>query len=518
MRKKPLSQLLAQVETTLPPKVASLEVAGVSTDSRKVEPGHLFVCIRGTRTDGHAFASQAAERGAVALVVEGPVEGVGDLPQVVVPDTRRAWALICKAWFDHAADQLTLVGVTGTNGKTSTCLLIREILEVAGHPTAALGTLGVTHDGREFTPLGLTTPDPYQIHRECHRAVEEGITHLVMEVTSHALHQKRVAGTQFAAACFTNLSQDHFDYHGTREEYERVKFSLFTDYLSEGGVAVVNLDDESGRRLANLLRERGTKLITFGLESEQADLSARSLSVSLAGNRFILVFGDAQAEVASALVGRHNIMNCLAAAGVGLALGIGLAKVKAGLERLRLVPGRLEPVVAGQPFRVLVDYAHTPDALRRVLSMLNELRQRPGERIITVFGCGGDRDQEKRGPMGVAAVELSEVAVITSDNPRSEDPDAIIDQIVAGLREAGLPAPEKEGEVMVSGEKKVIRLRDRREAIAWALREARPGDTVLIAGKGHEDYQLIGARRLPFDDRQVARELIEQLLTQEAMG
>ena len=493
-------------------------MCGISADSRRVEEGYLFVAIPGTRVDGHRFAPQAVERGAVALVVERPVEGVGETPQIVVPSTRRAWALICKAWFDHAADRLTLVGVTGTNGKTSTCLLIREILEVAGMGAAALGTLGVTYDGREFTPLGLTTPDPYQIHQEFYRAVEEGISHLVMEVTSHALHQERVAGMRFAAACFTNLSQDHFDYHGSREEYERVKFSLFTDYLTEEGAAVVNLDDESGRRLAALLRQRGIRLITYGLESGEADLTARDLSVSLAGNRFTLVFGEAQAEVASALVGRYNILNCLAAAGVGLALGIGLAKVKAGLERLRLVPGRLEPVVAGQPFRVLVDYAHTPDALRRVLTMLGELRQRPEERIITVFGCGGDRDQEKRGPMGVAAVGLSEVAVITSDNPRSEDPDAIIDQIVEGLREAGLPAPEREGEEVDEADKKVVRLRDRREAIAYALREARPGDTVLIAGKGHEDYQLIGGRRLPFDDRQVARELIEEMLTQEAMG
>jgi UDP-N-acetylmuramoyl-L-alanyl-D-glutamate--2,6-diaminopimelate ligase len=473
------------------------EITGLTDDSRRVSPGGLFVAVKGVQSDGHRFLAQAVAAGAGAIVVEtGRVSGemlasIG-VPVIQVGDSHRALGFLASRFHGDPSRRLMMIGVTGTNGKTTTTYLCKAILEAAGVRAGLIGTVAYLF-GEERVAATHTTPGPLELQGLLRRMVDAGMQAVVMEVSSHALALDRTAGCQFGTAVFTNLTQDHLDFHADMEDYFLAKLRLFTALDSEAR-AVVNGDDPYGARVVEATR---AKVWTYAID-HPADLRAEDVQVSLSGVRFTARTPAGSVALRSPLVGRHNVHNILAAVGVGLALGVPLEASVSGVAALKTVPGRFEQVVAGQPFTVVVDYAHTEDALYRLLTTAQTVRS---GRIITVFGCGGDRDRSKRPKMGRVAARYSDVVVVTSDNPRTEDPDAIIREILpgveAGLRETG------HGRYLVHA--------DRRAAIAEAVRLARPGDLVLIAGKGHEDYQIIGREKHPFDDRVVAREAIEAL-------
>lgn len=457
-------------------------VRGISDDSRRVERGDLFCAWAGTRSDGHRYAGSAEEAGAVALLAERRLPELA-LPQLVVRDGRRAAALAAALVFGDPADRLTLVGVTGTNGKTTTAWLLRHLLG-ARYPAASLGTLGVVGaDGALRTGEdALTTPGPVELARTLAGLVSEGVEAVAMEVSSHALDQGRVEALRFDAAVFTNLSRDHLDYHGTEEAYLAAKRSLVALMRPEG-TAVVNAEDPAWEGLA----ESASRALRFGVSGTEAEVRAESVEVGSFGARFRLVGPGGEAPVSIPLLGAFNVQNALGAAGACLALGFTVEEVAARLESVPQVPGRLE-LIATAPASVLRDYAHTPDALDRTLRALRPLT---AGRLIVVFGAGGDRDRGKRPLMGGVAERLADLAIVTSDNPRSEDPEAIIDEIETGM------TPGRH-----------VRITDRRAAIQRALAEAAPGDVVVLAGKGHETYQIVGTRKLPFDERAIVRELL----------
>jgi UDP-N-acetylmuramoyl-L-alanyl-D-glutamate--2,6-diaminopimelate ligase len=450
--------------------------------STACRPNSLFAVICGTRADGYQYIHDALERGATALLVDRPLAGVA-VPQCVVADVRRAYAELCAAHMGHPARHLGLAGVTGTNGKTTTTWLIRSILQTAGRQTGLLGTIEYS-DGLSREPASLTTPDPAGLARRLAAMVSLKTTHVAMELSSHALDQRRTAGTLLDAAVITNITQDHFDYHQNFTAYRRSKLRIF-DYLKAAGLAIVNLDDAGSR---SCLEDAPKRVTTYAI-GEPADVTAEVVASSLSGSKFRLTIGARETLVETPLVGRHNVSNCLAAAAVAAHFGLGIDEIAHGVEALGAVPGRLESIDGGQPFPVFVDYAHTEDALRNCLTSLRPLTS---GRIICVFGAGGDRDRTKRPLLGRAAAE-ADLAVVTSDNPRSEDPAAIISDILAGF----------------TGSKRQPYVEaDRERAIRWAIQHAGPEDTVLIAGKGHETEQIIGAERHPFDDREVARECL----------
>jgi len=473
------------------------EITGLTDDSRRVSPGWLFVAVKGTQSDGHRFLAQAVAAGAGAIVVEtGRVSGetlasIG-IPVIQVGDSRRALGLLASRFYGDPSRRLKMIGVTGTNGKTTATYLCKAILEAAGVRAGLIGTVAYLF-GEERVAATHTTPGPLELQGLLRRMADAGMQAVVMEVSSHALALDRTAGCQFGTAVFTNLTQDHLDFHADMEDYFRAKLRLFTALDSEAH-AIVNGDDPYGGRVVEATQ---AKVWTYAID-RPADLRAEDVQISLNGVRFTARGPGGSVALRSPLVGRHNVYNILAAVGVGLVQGVPLETSAAGVATLKTVPGRFEQVDAGQPFTVVVDYAHTEDALYRLLTTAQTVRT---GRIITVFGCGGDRDRGKRPKMGRVAARYSDVVVVTSDNPRTEDPDAIIREILpgveAGLREAG------HGRYLVQA--------DRRAAIAEAMRLARPGDLVLIAGKGHEDYQIIGQEKHPFDDRVVAREAIEAL-------
>ncbi|MEZ5406711.1 MAG: UDP-N-acetylmuramoyl-L-alanyl-D-glutamate--2,6-diaminopimelate ligase [Acidimicrobiales bacterium] len=447
---------------------SGVTVDAITHDSRAVAPGTLFCCVPGARADGHDFALQAAAAGAVALLVERRL--AVDLPQLLVGDVRRAMGPAASAVYGHPSRQLTVIGVTGTNGKSSTVSLLAAIWEKAGQRAEVYGTLTGAR----------TTPEAPDLQRQLRESRDRGVSVVAMEVSSHALELGRVGGTRFAAAVFTNLGRDHLDFHGDVESYYRAKARLFDAAYTD--TAVVNLDDAHGRRLAGELAGAGITTHGYALadaEGLQAD-----------GPRWRFAWRGH--PVTLQLAGRHNVSNALAAATTAAALGLDAAPVVAALEEARPVRGRFELVDGGQPFHVAVDYAHTPDALEAVITAGREVT---AGRVIVLFGCGGDRDHDKRPEMGAVVDRLADVAVVTSDNPRSEDPDAIIAAVVSGMG----PDPER------------VRVEpDRRRAVALALSLAAPGDLVLLAGKGHETTQVIGDRVLPFDDRAVALELLRE--------
>jgi UDP-N-acetylmuramoyl-L-alanyl-D-glutamate--2,6-diaminopimelate ligase len=450
-------------------------VTDVAYRSQDVRPGGLFFCVPGARRDGHDFASDAVRAGAEVLVVERRLDF--SVTQVQVRSVRQAMGPISAAFFGHPGERARLVGVTGTNGKTTTTYLLESIFRSAGLRAGIIGTTGVRSDG---TPVAFdrTTPEAPDLQRLLRWMVDDGVEAVAMEVSSHGLHQRRVDGSKYRASVFTNLSQDHLDYHGTIAAYFDAKRRLFTPELSVAGA--VNADVPEGRRLAS---EAAIPLVTFGLE-EGCDLRATEVEVSASGCAFT-VMGR---HYRSSLRGTFNVYNCLGAIAAARQVGVEDADIAAGIRALTGVPGRLEPVDAGQPFAVLVDYAHTPDSLDNVLRAARGLTR---GRVIVVFGCGGDRDRGKRPLMGEAATRRADLTVITSDNPRSEDPLAIMAEIEPGaLRGGGAYRVEPE----------------RRSAIRLALGEARRGDVVLIAGKGHETGQEFADRVVPFDDRQVASE------------
>jgi UDP-N-acetylmuramoyl-L-alanyl-D-glutamate--2,6-diaminopimelate ligase len=440
-------------------------VVDATHDSRQAAPGWLFCCVRGDRADGHAFASDAVAAGAVALVVDHPVDVA--VPQAVVRDVRAATGAFAAAVHGHPSDHLTMVGVTGTNGKTTTTHLVGQILEAVGRRVEVIGTLSGS----------FTTPEAPDLHRRLAHAVARGVDTVVMEVSSHALALHRVVGARFDVAAFTNLGRDHLDLHGTMERYFEAKATLFTPDLSARGV--VNVDDEHGR----VLLDRGTIPLVGFSHDELGDIVVGPTSH---GYRWRGL------DVTVPLGGSFNVENSLAAATVCSELGVDDEAVVAALAGVRAVPGRLESIEVGQPFSVLVDFAHTPEGLVAVLTTLRESMPVSGSgRLIVVFGAGGDRDRDKRPEMGAVASRLADAVIVTSDNPRSEDPDEIIDAIIRGV-----PADYRE---------RVTREPDRADAIAAAVGLAAPGDVVVIAGKGHESTQTIGAEVRSFDDRVVAR-------------
>jgi UDP-N-acetylmuramoyl-L-alanyl-D-glutamate--2,6-diaminopimelate ligase len=469
---------------------SSRTVAGVTSDSRKVEPGWAFVAIEGEKVDGHSYIAEALARGAVALVVDRPFD-CSSAPHVTcvrVPNTRRALAQLANALHGRPSDQLRLIGVTGTNGKTTSTYLLEAVLRAHGATPGVIGTVTYRYADRE-QPASQTTPAPEDLQRLLREMVDAGVTHCVMEVSSHALAQDRVWGCRFAAALFTNLTQDHLDYHADMAAYYAAKARLFTAY--QPGVAVLNRDDPAGE---TLLRETPGPSITYGF-SPEADVGVHHLEMDAGGIRLTARVQGHCYNLRSRLIGRHNVYNILGALATAHASALDLERAVVGIEQLTAVPGRFERVDAGQPFTVLVDYAHTPDALRNVLQAARGVA---GGRVIAVFGAGGDRDRSKRPKMGRVAAEYADVAVITSDNPRTEPPMSIIRAIETGYLESGQ-----------TSQYHVIA--DRAQAIQEAIRLARVGDVVIIAGKGHETYQILGNERIPFDDRRVAMTALSQV-------
>jgi UDP-N-acetylmuramoyl-L-alanyl-D-glutamate--2,6-diaminopimelate ligase len=474
-----LTELVAELSGARVVGDSSVEIKDLAYDSRKVEPGTLFFCVVGEKVDGHEFGPRAVEDGAAALVVERELTELA-VPQVVVPDSRAAMApLAARFWGDPTA-KLRMIGVTGTNGKTTTTFLVHEILRAADIRCGLLGTVKQVVGGVEKEVV-RTTPEAIELQRTFRQMLEGGDEACAMEVSSHAMTLHRADAIEFEVVLFTNLTQDHLDFHADMEDYFLAKRKLFE---TGAGTRIVNVDDPYGRRLAEEF-----ECITFSAEGAEADYSAREVEFDAGGARFRI----GEQRLRTGLPGHFNVANALGAFAAAEALGVGSEIAAAGLARAARVPGRFEPIDEGQGFSVLVDYAHTPDSLENVLRAARRLTK---GRLIAVFGAGGDRDRDKRPKMGRAGAELSDLTIITSDNPRSEDPEAIVAEVAAGAEGAA------ELEVVV----------DRREAIALALGRAAPGDTVVIAGKGHEQGQEFeGGRKVPFDDREVAREELWKL-------
>ncbi len=480
--------------------IPDVQMSSLEDDSRSVARGSCFVAIRGICQDGHKFIKAAAEAGAVAVVVDREVATPAHIAVVRVADAREALSRLAAAYYGLRGDtgrRLPLIGVTGTNGKTTVAWLLRSILQAANCPTALLGTIEYDLIA-ERQPAELTTPGSLALCQHLATAREAGAVFGVLEVSSHALDQRRCDGLELAAGVFINLSGDHLDYHGSMEAYFGAKRRLF-GLLDARSTAVVNLDDPMGKRLAGDL---SVPVVSFGLHAPDVDVSAEVQAMTGSGSTVVLRGRSFEVAVSLSLIGRHNVMNALAAAATAKALGVGPGAIRAGLERVKGVPGRLQRVEpVGWPFAVIVDYAHTDAALENVLLALRPLTR---DRLICVFGCGGDRDRSKRPRMAVAVGRTADIAYVTSDNPRTEAPRAIIDEILPGF------GPRASCRVVVQV--------DRKTAIEAAIAEARAGDTVLIAGKGHEDYQIVGDKRLHFDDVEVAQACLDRAAVSEEVA
>jgi len=491
-----LQQLIADMAVERIEGDPGVEVTDLVYDSRETRPGALFFCVRGERVDGHDLASDAVARGAVALIAERPLEL--PVPQAVVADVRATMAPLAVRFWDDPSAELRVAGITGTNGKTTTAFLLREILESAGVQTGMLGTVKRVVAGAE-EEVTRTTPEAIDLQRSFRRMLDGGDRACAMEVSSHALAYGRAAGIHFNVGVFTNLTQDHLDFHSDMDDYFSAKRMLFFGAGEEAdapspGTAVLNLDDAYGARLAAELEAAGREALTFSASGKAgADFRAEGVDFDARRTTFRCIGPDGAFDVEMPLPGHFNVANALAAVAAAQALGVGLDRAATALASAGRVPGRFEPVDEGQGFAVLVDYAHTPDSLENVLRAARPLT---AGRLICIFGCGGDRDRAKRPLMGRIGAELSDLAIVTSDNPRSEPPEAIINEILAGVE--GRPVEVEP---------------DRRAAIALGVDAAGDGDTVVIAGKGHEQGQEFAAgRKLPFDDRQVAREELHRLM------
>lgn len=477
-----LSQLMDGVAVlTDAPSLAEQEIAGLTCDSRRVQPGFAFVCIRGTAQDGHRYAADALKKGAAVVITEVPQGLVNEL---TVSSTRRVWAQMCANWFDNPARKLHLIGVTGTNGKTTVTCLLKEALTACGQKVGLLGTIQNVI-GERVLPAEHTTPDPYDLQSMLALMVAEGCTYAVMEVSSHALCQDRVEGLRYDAAVFTNLTQDHLDYHGTMEAYMQAKKRLFF----QSDRAVVNADDPWE---AALIEGVPCPVRTFSLEGA-ADLTAADIQPRPDGVDFALRTGEIVARVRFGIPGRFSVYNALAAAACMISLGFPLTTVAQALSQAQGVKGRAEIVPTERDFTVVIDYAHTPDGLENICRTLKECC---AGRLVTVFGCGGDRDRGKRPQMGRVAARLSDALVVTSDNPRTEEPTAIIDEILVGVREESTPYTVVENRV---------------KAIRYAIAHAQSGDTILLAGKGHETYQILADEVIHLDEREVVADALREL-------
>jgi len=474
-----------------------IEVKGLTTDSRKVKDGYIFIALKGSTEDGHRYLAGAVRKGARALVVQDAETGLTGATVVRVPDTRRALFDLADRFYDYPARHMDLIGITGTNGKTTTSYFLESVLREAGKEVGVIGTINYRFEGNTVE-ASLTTPDPVDLMRLMRGMRDAGVTHVIVEVSSHSLDQGRTQGLRWSRAVFTSFSRDHLDYHSSMEEYFRAKSLLFDsleDTQNNGQVrAILNMDDPKGRVL-----ERMTKVpvVSYGLEN-RCSVRAADIESTIQGLRLRLVTPAEEVLITSPVLGRINVYNMLAAAATGLTYGIELNTIAKGIQGLNSVPGRLERVQNKRGLSVLVDYAHTPDALEKALQTVRELT---GGRLITVFGCGGDRDKGKRPQMGKVAGEYSDLVMITSDNPRGEDPGHIISEIEPGVREAGLDAVDPDSPYTNRGYRIIV---DRKKAIRTAIDLADKGDIVLIAGKGHEDYQITGKSKRYFNDAEEA--------------
>ena len=462
---------------------AELEISGVSYDSRKTEKGDMFVAIRGFEADGHKFIPKAVENGAAVILCEEKPSC--DIPYVLVSDSRYGLAIVSRDFFGDPASEMTMIGITGTSGKTSSSYLIKHMLE--SKLDAKVGLIGTNGNmiGDEFLHTEHTTPESYELHELFRHMADSGCTHVVMEVSSHSLTLERVAGIHFDVALYTNLSQDHLDFHGTMEEYAAAKRKLF----SMCSLGCFNLDDA----WADFMRDGAScRTMTFSTEKNEADLVAKDIRLTADGVRFASVSGDEISMTKLGIPGMFSVYNALGTMSVGLALGLSLADCSDAMSSAKGVKGRLEIVPTGRDFSVVIDYSHKPDALEKVLKTLKPVTR---GRLIALFGCGGDRDKLKRPIMGRIAADNADLVVVTSDNPRTEDPDEIIREIVAGMKDKRTPT-------------KVIC--DRREAIAWAIDNAAPGDVLLLAGKGHEDYQVVGHEKHHMDEREIVSDCLKK--------
>lgn len=462
--------------------MGGLEIEDITCDSRQVMPGMVFVCIKGGRMDGHDHASQAVERGAAAVIVQ---HDLGLDCQLVVENTREAYAVMCANFYDNPSRKLKLIGVTGTNGKTTITNLLKHILESAGHKTGLIGTIQNEIDDM-ILPAKHTTPDPAQLHALFARMVDAGCEYAVMEVSSHALDQYRVSGCQFEAAVFTNLTQDHLDYHGTMENYFQAKKKLF----SLCKVDIVNYDDAYGQRI---IADASCPVHTFSIESDNAEYTAKNIKIRADGSNFAFLGTGIIARVHFPMPGKFSVSNAMAAAVCAMSVGISLDKTITALNECPGVSGRTQVLHTETPYTVICDYAHTPDGIEKILAALHEFVI---GRVIILFGCAGNRDSRKRPLMTAAAAKGADFVVLTSDNPRSEDPMKIIMDALPGFADYDTPW---------------VVIPDRYQAIRWALENAQPGDVLLLAGKGHEDYQVLDYGTVSFDERLVVKELLERI-------
>ena len=466
-------------------------VTDIVQDSRQASRGAMFVAMRGARVDGHSFIPEVIKKGAAVIMTEQAIDPPARTAVLKVPALDAALQIVVPAFWDYPGRQLRMIGITGTNGKTTTSYLIRAILREAGRKTGLIGTIQILIGDKKL-PVHNTTPNVVDLQRILAAMVDEGMEYAVMEVSSHALDQDRVAGCEFDTAVFTNLTQDHLDYHKTMENYRLAKVKLFAGLAAgtkPGKTAVVNIDDEAG---AFMLEHTTAERITYAIKDEKADLRAVEVRLHASGADFAVQGGFGRIKLQLAITGLFNVYNVLGAVGAALAEEIPVGVIEKALTAFRGVPGRFELIDCGQPFAVVVDYAHTPDGLENILRTAREITP---HHIITVFGCGGDRDRTKRPIMGRIAAELSDAVIATSDNPRGEDPTSILAEVMTGVREK-------------IGNKAVDEIPDRRQAIFVAIAMAQPGDTVIIAGKGHEDYQILKDKMIHFDDREVAREAL----------
>lgn len=464
------------------------EITGVSYDSRKVEPGHMFVCVEGFNSDGHDYIDDAVRRGASSLLVQKKVQAPADTTVIRVKDSRKAMAAVGHVFYNFPSQRLKIIGVTGTNGKTTTTYLLKSILEKAGFNVGLLGTIAIRIGNKEFPSL-RTTPESLDLHRLFAKMVEEGVEYVVMEVSSHSLDLDRVGYVDFDIGIFTNLTRDHLDFHGNMDNYLDAKIKLFK---STDRINIINSDDPSKEKIIERIKHLPTPILTYGIKN-RADFMATDIVLGSSSVKYNMVWKDKTLPIEVKIPGIISVYNSLAAASALMAEGIQPVHIMEGLNGVEGVKGRSESIDTGRGFNVIIDYAHTPDGLENILSTINGFAK---GRVITVFGCGGNRDREKRPIMGEIAGELSDFVVITSDNPRKEEPHHIIDEILPGVERTG---------------SSYICIVDRREAIEYAVRMAKPDDVVVLAGKGHETYQEFGDRTIEFDERKIVMEILERI-------
>ncbi|HEY3426221.1 MAG TPA: UDP-N-acetylmuramoyl-L-alanyl-D-glutamate--2,6-diaminopimelate ligase [Negativicutes bacterium] len=493
---KKLTELLALLPEATIYGDTEQSIAALSYDSRKVEPGSLFVCLVGARVDGHDYIEQAKQAGAVAILVEKDVESRADLVIIKVANTRVAMQVVAPWFWEYPSRKLRLIGITGTNGKTTTTYLLGAILKQAGFKVGIIGTIQ-TLIGDRSLPVHNTTPDVIDLQEILAQMVSSGMEYVVMEVSSHALALGRVAGCEFDIGVFTNMTRDHLDFHLTFENYLAAKCRLFQMISASGAhksrkAAIINGDDPAA---VSIIEAVNCKTIIYGMK-QAAELTARQVDIQATGAKLTIAGAFGTMQLALKITGLFNVYNVLAATGAALAEGIGTNVIREALENFQSVPGRFELVDAGQAFAVIVDYAHTPDGLENILKTARQIAK---QRIIVVFGCGGDRDRTKRPIMGKLAVEYADVVIATSDNPRSEDPEAILSEIEAGIRPS------------LTSQKTYRKISDRREAIRAALQMAERDDVVIVAGKGHENYQILKDKTIVFDDKEVVCDIIREM-------